>query len=535
VTSRTSRLFAVLAWLAAAVCVVACTASCRSAGGASRGGMVLRLPQISEPTVWDPAAVQDGPTIEILMHVTEGLVQWSDANDLVPAIAEKWETSRDGKVYTFHLRPGVKFHNGRALTASDFVYSINRALNPKTASPVASTYLNDIAGAADVLNGRATEARGLRAPDDRTLVIEIDQPRPYFLSKLTYPTAYVVAREAVERGGGSITAQNLVGTGPFKVQEYVRGYQINLAANRDYWAGPPKLDRISRRIMIDAQSRRQMFDADEVDMVDVPMADYERDKNDRRAAPLLKIYDRASVYYFAFNEHVRPLKDRRVRRALTMAINRDRIVNEVLLGVTTRARGIVPKGVPGYDPGFPGLPYDPAAARAELAAAGFPGGVGFPSLSLSFREGYPDIRRVCEVAQQDLQANLGITVRLQQMQYGELLKQRNQETLPFYFLRWAADYLDPQDFLSVMLRTGASENRIFYSNPEFDRLCDRADVGLDAAERLKLYRQAERIAVEDAAWGPVYFQKDIELWNPKVHGVRDGLMGHLPHTQTYLQ
>src|SRR5262249_53146016 len=130
-------------------------ASCgRGAGEPAREGMVLRLPQISEPTNWDPAAVQDGPTIEILMHVTEGLVQWSPENTLVPALAERWEVSPDGKHYTFHLRPGVKFHNGRPLTAGDFVYSMNRALNPKTRSEVAATYLNDIVGARDVLEGR---------------------------------------------------------------------------------------------------------------------------------------------------------------------------------------------------------------------------------------------------------------------------------------------------------------------------------------------------------------------------------------------
>jgi len=203
--------------------------------------------------------------------------------------------------------------------------------------------------------------------------------------------------------------------------------------------------------------------------------------------------------------------------------------------VVTRAEGILPKGVPGYDPSFKGLPFNPAAAREELAQAGFPGGQGFPKITLSFRDGMPDVRRVCEVAQQDLKANLGIDVQLQQMDYGELLKRRNQADLPFYFLRWAADYLDPQDFLSVMLRTGAPENRISYSSAQFDRLCDQADVETKPDRRLQLYRQAERIAVDDAAWGPVYFQKDIELWNPRVQGLRDSLMGHLPHTRTFIQ
>src|SRR5439155_4930806 len=124
---------------------------------------------------------------EILMNVTEGLVQWSEQSQLVPALAEKWDVTDGGRTYTFHLRPGVKFQNGRPVTAADFVWSMNRALNPSTRSEVASTYLNDIAGATDVLQGRATAATGLKAVDDHTLRIEIAEPKAYFLAKLTYP------------------------------------------------------------------------------------------------------------------------------------------------------------------------------------------------------------------------------------------------------------------------------------------------------------------------------------------------------------
>ncbi len=505
----------------------------QGSGGTPSAENVLRLPMPEEPTRWDPASVQDGPTIELLMHVVEGLVQWSPDNQVVPALAELPEITNGGRTYTFKLKGGVRFHNGRALTAADFVYSINRALNPSTQSEVAATYLNDIVGAREVLDGKSMAATGLKAPDERTLVIEIDRPKPYFLAKLTYPTAYVVAREGVEQGRGQVTEPaHLIGTGPFTVAEYLRGHSITLAANPTYHEGRPKLERITRRIVRSAETRRQMFDNDELDLVDVPMSDYERDRNEAELQPLIHQFDRPSVYYFAFNERFGPFRDRRVRRAFAMAINRDRIVKEVLLGLPIRAEGILPKGVPGYDPAFKGVPFDPSQAKRLLAEAGFPDGAGFPALTLSFREGLPDIRRVCEVAEQDLREHLGVTVRLQQMDYGELLRQRNQSSLPFYFLRWMADYLDPQDFLSVMLRTGAPENRIRYSNREFDRLCDEGDAHPDHERRLALYRQAERIAVDDAAWAPVYFQKDIELWKPRVQGIRDSLMGHLPHKTT---
>src|SRR5262249_8092400 len=153
------------------------TASCvplSRAGADPSARAVIRIPQSEEPTRWDPAAVQDGPTIEILMHVVEGLVQWSPESQLIPCLATHWDVSEGGRRYTFYLKPGVRFHNGRPLVADDFVYSINRALDPATRSEVAATYLNDIVGATDVIEGRAKTARGLHAADERTLVIDID-------------------------------------------------------------------------------------------------------------------------------------------------------------------------------------------------------------------------------------------------------------------------------------------------------------------------------------------------------------------------
>src|SRR4051794_7224872 len=164
------------------------TPGCRSADPASRtasasdSGATLHLAQSAEPTTFDPALVEDGPTIEVLMHVFDGLVQWTPKNQLAPALAERWETSPNGRTLTFHLRPGIKFQNGRLLKASDFVWGMNHAIRPETRSPVAMTYLNDIVGAAAVAAGRAKEEKGLAAPDDRTLKITIDAPKAYFLA-----------------------------------------------------------------------------------------------------------------------------------------------------------------------------------------------------------------------------------------------------------------------------------------------------------------------------------------------------------------
>jgi ABC-type transport system substrate-binding protein len=499
----------------------------------------LHLAQSAEPTTFDPAVVEDGPTIEVLMHICDGLVQWTPQNKLAPALAERWEVSPDGRTFTFHLRPGVKFQNGRPLKASDFVYSMNRALRPETRSTVAMTYLNAIMGAADVAAGRSKDAKGLDAPDDHTLKITIDAPKAYFLAKLTYPTAYAVCREAIESPGrrgtrvGRMDETNLIGTGPFRLAEYRRGERIVLERNPDYFEGAPKLPRIERAIVLDAGTRHAMFENGQLDIVDVTMADLEQDRKDPELSSKLHYFERPAIYYAALNQRAfPPFKDHRVRQAFAAAIDRDRICRTVLLGVNQPAAGIIPPGVPGYDPRYSGLAYDVTKAKALMAAAGFPDGRGFPALTLTFRERQPDIKRVCEVIAEMLRTSLGLNVTLRELEWGKFLTERNRGTMPLYFLRWMADYLDPQDFTSVMLHTGTPENTIGYSNPEFDRLCDRADVEQDPAKRMALYRQAQSIAVQDAPWVPVYFQKDVELWNPRLHGVEDSLMGHLPHKRT---
>ncbi|NUL81263.1 MAG: peptide ABC transporter substrate-binding protein [Armatimonadetes bacterium] len=496
-------------------------------------GNVLRYPLTTEPTTFDPALVEDGPTIDMLFQVFEGLVRWEVGSELMPNIAESWEISEDGRTYTFKLKQGVKFHNGRELKAEDFVYSVDRCLDPDTLSPTAGTYLNDLVGAKERMNGQADTTRGIRAIDDYTLEIEIDAPKAYFLAKLTYPTWYALCKEEVEKGGGKITAENMVGTGPFKLKEYRKNSKVILAANEDYHDGRPTLDGIERPIVLDATIRHQMFERGEVDLVDVQKGDLQADQRDPVLSKQLQFFDRAAVFYFALNQQAyEPFKDKRVRQALALAFDRKEAARVALLDVNKPANGILPPGIPGYDPDFPGWPYDPERARKLLADAGYPNGQGLPKLTLTFREKTPDLRKVSEVAADMWKKNLNISVQLQEMEWGAFLEARNKGTMAFYHLRWSADYIDPQNFLSLMLHTDTPENTLGYSNPEFDRICDMADKERDHDKRMSMYRQAERIAIDDAPWITTYYQRDIELIKPYVQGIRDSLMGHLPHTTT---
>lgn len=522
-----------LIWIAWFVLLLTFSGCSNSGSTSSVQGKVFRYALTAEPTTLDPARVEDGPTIDLLFQVYEGLVRWEVGNELVPNIAERWEISPDGKTYTFYLKKGVKFHNGREVTAEDFKYSIERSLDPETGSTTAGTYLNDIVGANERLQGKTQEVAGVQVVDSHTLQIEIDAPKAYFLAKLTYPTAYAVCKEAIEKTNGKVTVESAIGTGPFKWKEYVANSKVVLEAFGDYHDGRPLLDFMERPIILDATTRHAMYESGELDLCDVQKSDLIQDQKDPVLSKELQFFDRAAVYYFALNQNAyAPFKDMRVRQAFALAIDREEAVRVALQGVNKKANGILPPGVPGYDESYQGWSYDPKRAAELLAEAGYPGGKGMPKLTLTFREKTPDLRRVAEVAANMLKQNLGMDVDLREMEWGAFLDELNKESMPMYHLRWAADYLDPQNFLSVMLRTGAQENRVGYSNPKFDALCDEADRTTDSERRIQLYRQAEKLVVEEAPWVPIYYQKDVELIKPYVSGVRDTLLGHLPHAKT---
>lgn len=537
---------ALAALLLAAVAFSGCGNKNSGGGGGSTSAAgktpgVLRYALTAEPTTLDPGLVSDGPTIDLLQQVYEGLVGWSEKNEIVPKIAAAMpKVSADGRTYTFTIRDGVKFHNGRAVTAEDVKYSITRSLEPKLNSPVAMTYLNDIVGAKAVRDGKTPDLAGVKVVDPKTVTITIDKPRAYFLGKLTYPTGYVLAKEEVEKGkmingAHSIDGGNVVGTGPFKLATYVPQSRVVIDANADYWDGKPKLSRIERPIILDAQTARNLYDTGGLDIVEVAKSQYEQDQNDPKLKEEIKLFPRAAVWYVGLNQtHYAPFKDKRVRLAFAHAIDKDAIIKNVLLGVPGRAEGILPEGLPGFDSNLKGLEYNPELSKKLLAEAGFPEGKGLPPLVLSFRQKQPDIANTAQVLKEQLAA-VGITISLNEMEWATFLTATNEKRIDLFHMRWSADYLDPQDFLSVLLHSGAEENRTGYANPAFDALLDQADSSQDTTKRMALYNQAEKMVIEDAPWVPIYFQKDIELHKPWVKGVRDSLMGHLPYTTTTIE
>ena len=542
-TPRILRRSALLAALSLSLLPLAgCPGGGKTGGGFGKAPGVLRYPLTANPTTFDPALVQDGPTIDMLQNVYEGLIGFSEKNEIVPLLAAKMPAlSNGGKTYTFTLRGGAVFHNGRAVTAEDIKYSITRSLDKALNSPVALNYLNDIEGAEAFAKGTAKEVTGIKVVDPKTIQITIVAPRAYFLGKLTYPTAYAVPKEEVEKGQKNpagayeITDKNAVGCGPFKLGEVVPRSKVTLVAFDKYWAGKPKLEKIERPIILDGKTARNLYDSGQLDYIAEEKSNYEQDNKNDALKGEIKLWDRAATFYLGINQTNLPaFKDKKVRQAIAHAIDKDAIVKDVLLGVNQKAEGVLPKGIPGFDPNLKGLSYDPEASKKLLVEAGFPEGKGLPEITLSFREQVSDLRKTGEVVKEQL-SKVGIKVNLQEMEWLAYLKLNNDNKHDLFHMRWSADYIDPQNFLSLLLASDGPENHVGYKNPAYDALCKQADAESDPVRRLALYHQAEVMVVDDAPWVPIYFQKDLELMKPWVSGIRDSLMGHLPHVTTEIK
>ena len=509
--------------------------------GSASGGNVLRVAMQTAPVTFDPAMCQDVETNQMLQQAYEGLVQYAPDNKVVPCLAEKWDISPDGLTYTFHLRKAA-FQNGMPVTADDVAYSLLRTLNPKLSSPVAPEYMGDIQGALDVYNGKATTLTGVKVIDAQTLAITITTPKAYWIDTLTYPTGWVECRAiAVKEGTNPLTdadAEAGAGTGAFRITHFVKDQEVDMDANPVYWGGAPKISGQVMSVILNPGTRHEEFAAGKLDIMrGLQVGDQQTDLTDPVLKPQIKVWPRAGINYFALNEDVyAPFKDPRVRAAFAYATDKQKISTVVTQGVYPVAPDLLPTGIPGGDPHFRDLPYDPVKAKALLAAAGFPNGQGLPPLEIYSTEKNPLAQKTMDILRQMYSQNLGVTVNERQMELGSMIAAQNKNTIiPSFVLAWYADYLDPQDFYSLLLSTHSPENHTGYSDPQFDALCARADIERDPAKRTALYRQAALISGAAPPRIPLYYAVDPELIGSRVHGIDDCLMGHLPYKRVTLQ
>ncbi len=484
---------------------------------------------------------QDVYTNQLLQQMYEGLVQWSPENTVVPCLAEKWDISKDGLTYTFHLRKGVQFQNGMPVTADDVVYSLKRALDPKLNSPVASLYMKDIVGASDRISGKANDVPGIQSPDPQTVVIKITSPKAYWIDTLTYPTGWIVCKSVVQPlGSNPLTdkeAQAGAATGPYRLTQYIKDSEVDLASNPKYWDGAPQIAGQVQKVVVNPNTRHDLFSSGQLDIMTAgEVGTLAADRADPNLKDKIKIWPRAGTSYLGLNGTVyKPFADVRVRQAFAYATDKQDLYDRVTGQVYPPAPDLLPKGVPGYDPNFRGIPFDPAKAKQLLAQAGYPGGHGLPPLPIYYKEGDDVSRKLVDRLRQKYSDTLGLTVMAQPLEWGVLLKQINQRNMiPCATLSWYADYLDPQDFYSLLLMTDSPENKTNYSNSKFDALCRQADVEQNPTKRMALYRQAGQIAGDEVPRIPLFYMADYELISPHVHGLQDCLMGHLPYKKVTL-
>ena len=482
-----------------------------------QGGTLVRL--FADPPTLDPHLMGDVTSSVIGGEVFGGLVTLSLDYQPVLDLAETCSISEDGLVYTFVLRDNAKFHDGKPVTAQDVKWSIERAADPDTLSHTAETYLGDIVGAKDKLEGLADEVSGVRVVDDRTIEFTIDAPKSYFLAKLTYPTAYVVDPEQVNDDGSWLDQPN--GTGPFKLATYEIGELIVLERNENYHLGPPHIESV--QMILSGGSAMIMYENDEIHLTGVGLDDLPRllDPNDALHPQLHRSPQDFDVFYIGLNVAEPPFDDVNVRQALNYAIDLQSIAENVLDGRVSPATGVIPPGFPSYTENLRSYHFNPDLARELMQESKYADALAsgdFPRITLTISGSFgAAIPTYLEVILEQWRQELGIEVEIQQTEWATFLQDVNDKKYQMFSLGWIADYPDPQNFLDVLLHSESQSNHTNYGNPEVDRLLEEARTERDRGRRFELYNQIEQMILDDAPWVWTWFSGEgYALIKPEV-------------------
>ena len=468
-----------------------------------------------DPLTLDPGVSSEMTSHQYIMQLFSGLVRLGDNLEPVPDTAQSWEVSNDGRTYTFYLRDDVRFHNGREVKAEDFKYSWQHACDPATGSQTAATYLGDIVGVREVLAGRTKEISGVRVIDDYTIQVTIDAPKSYFLSKLTYPTAFVVDRANVESGGKWWRQPN--GTGPFKLRQWDENELLILEKNELYYGKLAKVNLVVFYLW--GGVPMNLYETGEIDVTEVYINYI--DKVTDKAGPFyreLAIVPELSFFYVGFNHSKPPFDDVNVRRAFSQAIDKDKIVSLVFRDMVLPADGILPPGMPGYNKDLSGLNYDVTRAKELIKASKYGDVSELPSITITTSGWGGLISRGLEAIVSEWRQNLGVEVKVRQLEPQRFLYHLKQEKDEMFYLGWIADYPHPQDFLDILFHSDTDSNHGEYSNPEIDALLEMASAESDNELSLALYQQAEQKLVDDAACLPLWFGKNYILTKPYIKG-----------------
>lgn len=487
-------------------------ASC-SATDRMPGHVYYRLE--AEPTTLDPALIVDVPGGAVSAKVFNGLVRLGEGLEVKPDIASRWSISEDGLAYRFELREGVTFSNGREVRASDFKYSFERVLSPETRSP--RTWLFDrVVGASEFMSGEADEVEGFRAVDGRTFEIRLEEPFSPFLGLLTMSNAYVVPREEVERLGLDFSASP-VGTGPYVLKAWLPGDRIVLEAREEYFEGAPRVEGMVYRVIPENLTAVAEFELGNLDAIGIPSSVFSRYRESPEWKDLIISAEGLNVYYLGLNCSRPPFDDPAVRRALNLAIDRERILDTLYEKRGLLAGGPVPGALRRWEAPEP-YPYEPERARRILAREG----AGGAQVDFYVTSSPQEVVDMAEVIQSYLK-DAGLDVRLQAREWSAFKEAVARGESDMFWLSWWADYPDPENFLYPLFHSdnrGPGGNRAFYSNPEVDSLIEAGQRAPMRTLRDSYYEKAERVIVREAPWVFFWHRTDYMVHQPWLEGQR---------------
>jgi ABC-type transport system substrate-binding protein len=484
--------------------------ACGGGGGGADRRTLVDSRDNYDPRSLDPALSTDVPTGRAVGYLFDGLTRFTPDAQVVPALATSWETSADGLTYTFHLRRGVTFTDGTPFVARQVLSSWRRVLDPKVRGG-RGWPLYPIRGAKEYADGKATSIDGLSAPNDSTVVAVLKEPFAIFPKLLAMPVASI-APENVPANFG----ERPVGTGPWRLVEWKHDDYLLFAPNERYWGGRPRADSLKARIIAEPSTAVAEFQSGTVDVLQIPqgeIADWQEDTERRK---LLASTPSLQLVYVAINTTRGPLADVRVRQALNYAIDRRRIVRNLIANRGELAAGVIPSSLPGSEKARVGYQFDTTQARRLLREAGYPNGIDLELWTPT----NPIYVRISETLQAYFKLS-GIRVKLVQRESAAAREAARKGRADLFIKDWYADYPDAENFLYPLLHSankGVGGNVSYYSNPQFDSLVTLARREPDEAKRVALYTQADQIAFRDAPMIFLWFYSELYAVQPWLRG-----------------
>ncbi|MCA1201408.1 peptide ABC transporter substrate-binding protein [Priestia flexa] len=515
--------------------LAACTATSDSGaelegGNKKEDGKVLYMNNGAEPTSFDPPIGFDSYSWQMLNNLMEGLTRLGQEHEPEAAIAEKWDVSEDGKVYTFHIREDAKWSNGDDVTAGDFEFAWKRLLNPETGSPAAFLgYFIEGGEAFNTGKGKAEDVK-VKAVDDKTFEVTLKSPQAYFLSVIANPAFFPINEKvATENPKWFAEAKSFVGNGPFKLTEWKHNSNIVMERNDQYWdAKSVKLDKVNWAMVENTNTEYQMYQNGELDVSEIPA-----DLSDQLLKDdSLDIKDQAGVYFYRLNLDQEPFQNVNIRKAFALAVDQDQIVNYVTKNKEEPAYGFVSKGFndangSDFRETSGDLVKTDVKQAKELLEKGMKeeGYDKLPQVTLTYSTDDTH-KKIAEALQQMFKENLGVDVKLANMEWNVF--QEEQKALKFQLSRssFLADYADPINFLENF-QTGHSMNRTAWSNEKYDQLIQQAKNEADEKKRFELMYEAEKLLFDEMPIIPIHFYNYVFLTNENVSGIVRHPVGYL--------